>query len=309
MDREYLLYYMQKNKFPKEAAEAFCRCLENIRRDPNLSTVLCQTVGAYEADQVQTWEDMQDLLARVGEAAEQSSEKPETVYLLFFILCTKHLKELYIQNEKPLRYFDGIAADMVSKLTECYKVRGIWGTFVANWYLAFFVLERFVIGRLQYDIRQLPDCVTPDGKYCFQRQTAVNVHIPSGKPLKMEDVHTSMQEAAEFFSYLFPQSDQVLFMCHSWLLFPGHYQMIPEESGIRQFMKEFTIIRVDISQEGVDLWRIFDTEDHSDPDRLPQNTSLQKAYAKWLQAGNPVGMGLGFRYLPKNREEISNANQ
>ena len=302
MDQEYLLQYTRENNFPEEAVKAFCHCLENIRRDSDLGTVLCQTVGAYEAGQVQTREDMQELAARVGAAAEQSSEKPETVYLLFFILCTKHLRKLYIQYEKPLRYFDGIAADMLSKLTECYQVRGIWGTFVANWYPAFFVLERFVIGRLQYDIRQLPDCITPDGKYCFRRQTAVNVHIPSGKPLEISEVRKSMEEAAGFYAYLFPQSEQVLFMCHSWLLFPGHYQMLPENSGIRQFMKEFTIIQVDISPEGTDLWRIFDTDDHSDPDKLPRHTSLQKSYASWLKAGNPVGMGLGFRYLPKNNK-------
>lgn len=299
MDQAYLLQYMQENHFPPETVETYCRCLENIRRDSVLDTVIRQSVDAYKTGQAETRDAMQELVNRVGAAAEQSAEKPETVYMLFFILCTRHLRELYIREQKPLRYFDGLGADLVSKMTECYKVRGIWGTFVANWYPAFFVLERFVIGRLQYDIRQLPDCVTPDGKYCFRCQTAVNVHIPSGKPLKMADVHSSMQEAAGFFAYLFPDSDQVLFMCHSWLLFPGHYEMLPAESGIRQFMREFTVIRVDISPEGGDLWRIFDTDAHSDLGSLPQNTSLQKAYVGWLKAGKPVGAGLGFRYLPK----------
>lgn len=75
--------------------------------------------------------------------------------------------------------------------------------------------------------------------------------------------------------------------------------MLPEHSNIRQFMEEFTLIRADIYPHRQDLWRIFDTMDVEDLDKLPQNTALQKSYVNWIKAGNPIGNGLGYRYLPK----------
>ena len=106
-----------------------------------------------------------------------------------------------------------------------------------------------------------------------------------------------MAEAAKFFSHHFPEGN-ILFHCNSWLLFPGHYEMLPPESRIRQFMEEFTIIRANIYESKPDLWRIFNTFDTEEPAKLPQETSLQRAYARWLMEGKPVGAGIGIRYYP-----------
>ena len=86
-------------------------------------------------------------------------------------------------------------------------------------------------------------------------------------------------------------------ICHSWLLFPGHLEMLPESSGIRQFMAEFTLAGAYDDPTGHDLWRIFNTDNTADLDALPQETSLQRAYVKWLKAGRSPGGGIGIRYL------------
>ena len=72
----------------------------------------------------------------------------------------------------------------------------------------------------------------------------------------------------------------------------------PEESGIRQFMEEFTLAGTYDDPTGHDLWRIFDTDNTQDLDALPQKTSLQRAYAQWLKDGKAVGGGIGIRYIP-----------
>ena len=296
MDRDFLLYYLNQYPFPQEAKDALIAGFDGICKDREMKQVLTDAIAAYENREAESWEEMLALLRKVGGQAISCAVPIETVELLFFILCAKELKNRYLEKGNPLSCYDGIASDFCSKLNECHKVRGIWGSFVAHWFIGFFLETRFVIGRLQFEIVNLPPCISPDGKYCFNGETAINIHIPSGKPLCREDVHKAMAEAAVFFGDRFPE-DQVLFTCNSWLLFPGHREMLPESSGIRRFMEEFTVISVDIHQK--DLWRIFDTDALEDLDSLPQNTTLQKCYVNWLKAGKPVGTARGIRYLKK----------
>jgi len=208
----------------------------------------------------------------------------------------KHLKRRYEDAKLPTAYYRGVADDLCAKLNECYALKGIWGTFVASWFSRFFVLGRFPIGRLQYECIPVPESYCPEGYAHMAGQLAVNVHIPSGKPLIRQEVQASMAEAAQFYAPQFPDG-RVLFICHSWLLFPGHQKMLPQSSGIRGFMEEFTLMDTYDDPTGHDLWRIFYTENTDNLDALPQNTSLQRAYGAWLKAGKGVGGGLGIRYI------------
>jgi hypothetical protein len=44
-------------------------------------------------------------------------------------------------------------------------------------------------------------------------------------------------------------------------------------------------------------WRVFGKDSDKAPDELPQNTSLQKAYAKHLMAGGKTGSGYGVFFF------------
>ena len=155
------------------------------------------------------------------------------------------------------------------------------------------------LGRLQFELRPMSACISPDGQYAFRGgELSVNVHIPSSGPLETAAVLDAYRQAAAFFADRFP-GDAVLLRCHSWLLFPGHRVMLPPTSHIRRFSDTFQYIQTDISPEGSDLWRIFGAADTADPAKLPRETGLQRAYADWLQAGKPVGAGLGIRREPK----------
>lgn len=293
----YLLEFFTQYDYPQAGAAALLDAMERIGTDSPLFHTLSQCVDAYEQGAIQTKEDVQLRLASIREAAAEQCIPSETAELLFFLMCMKHLKVLYSHLGLSDAYYAGVASDLRSKLNECFAVKGIWGSFVALWFAGFFAMQRFVIGRLQYEIIQMPGLMSPDGKHCFHGQTAVNVHIPSGRPLLIEDVKASMAEAACFFAKHFPDGT-VLFHCNSWLLYPGHYEMLPEDSGIRKFMNEFTVIRVDVHDDRHDLWRLFETMEVDDPDALPQNTSLRRSYVQWLKAGKPVGSAIGIRYYP-----------
>ena len=68
--------------------------------------------------------------------------------------------------------------------------------------------------------------------------------------------------------------------------------MLPHTSNVYRFMKRFDIIRSGINRSKGDLWRLFDT-DEKDPDKLPADTSLRRAYVDRLKNGGNVGWGFG----------------
>lgn len=299
MDRAYLQQLFQEHPFPAEAAEALLQAFDAICADETMASCIQSAVSIYENGTISNKKELYGQLSALRTEIATWSVPSEQVEVLFFLLCTRHLKELYIRNNLPMAYYDGVILDIIAKLDECHRVKEIWGSFVATWFTYFFTLDRFTIGRLQFEIIPFPASISLDGKTIFNGQPAVNIHIPSGRPLLREQVQASMKEAAAFYADRFP-GDSVLFTCHSWLLFPGHSAMLPEHSNIRQFMEEFTLIRADISPDRKNLWRIFDTMDVEDLDKLPQNTALQKSYVNWIKAGNPIGNGLGYRYILKS---------
>ena len=83
------------------------------------------------------------------------------------------------------------------------------------------------------------------------------------------------------------------FVCHSWLLFPEHRKMLSPTSNIYRFMSEYEILESGVNS-GYDLWRFFDT-DEKDPEKLPTNTSLRRAYVEHLKSGGRVGWGYGIK--------------
>ena len=108
----------------------------------------------------------------------------------------------------------------------------------------------------------------------------------------------SYKEAAAFFA---PKLEApTAFQCESWLLFEHHKEMLPPDCGIRRFAEDYTYMEK-APDEG-DLWRIFGNADTSKPELLPENTSLQRVYKRWLSEGNPVYCGKGIFFCDQFKE-------
>ena len=292
----YLQEFFQKYDYPAEGAAALLDSLNQILAHTQMSAVMARAVAAYESWETPVKGDIQELLNQVRQAAQDFGFPKESTELLLFLLLCPHLEQLYRQKGLPEDWFAGVARDLRSKLNECRTIRGVWGSFVADWFVRFFAVDRFVPGRLQFEMIPVPDSYCSDKIAYLRGQPSVNIHIPSGAPLRSEEVRASIEAAAQFFADRFPDRN-VLFICRSWLLFPGHLEMLPETSGIRQFMEEFTIADSYEDPTGHDLWRIFHTDSTSDIGTLPQDTSLQRAYVQWLKDGKAVGGGMGIRYM------------
>ena len=86
-------------------------------------------------------------------------------------------------------------------------------------------------------------------------------------------------------------------MCATWLFNPDHYKILSENSNIIGFMNDFDIIEEMIDEEFKYRWRIFGKDADLPFDKLPRDTSLQKAYADWMASGNTAKAGYGIRVI------------
>ncbi len=251
-------------------------------------------INTYFADgEISLWDAVQEMKKDFADFKVAS----ETVQMLFFVLISRHLKERYKKAGIDEAIWYRSVLDLKAKLIECKNVRNIWGSFVADWFCGFFNLTRFALGRLQYEIINIPEIKREENKL-YTGKKSINIHIPGIGPLLPEDVEESLKMATEFYADEF-EGDEVLFHCGSWLLFPEHREFLPEHSRILQFMDFFTIIDSGYHDDGNDLWRIFNT-DQKDVDKFPADTSLQRAYIAWLKAGNKPGWGRGIIRMKKH---------
>lgn len=300
----YLRAFCREHSYPAEAEEALLVALAAAEGTP-MGDTLTRWVQAYE--EAGTATDLGEALGAIRATALPEGVSLYTVELLYFILCSRHLWDLYQQQGIGYEIFFNSMEDLKYKLQECHTVHGVWGSFVAGWFIGFFTMERFALGRLQYEEKVLStvhpveahkgDTYTVDGCVLTPDSRVVNVHIPSAGPLLPEEVAASFRQAAAFYAHRFEGC--VPFVCYSWLLYAPNREILPPTSRIRQFMDFFTHAWDKPDEKGEDLWRVFGMDERislqdMDVAALPRDNSLRRAYQGFLAAGNLPGEALAF---------------
>ena len=113
----------------------------------------------------------------------------------------------------------------------------------------------------------------------------ISVHIPQGEKLELEACLDSFRQAEQFWK------EKQVYLCHSWLLYPGLKEIMKPESNILQLQTLFHIVAVDFEGREAEE-RIFG-ELETDPRNYAEDTSLQRAARKYLLSGEKLGSGLG----------------
>lgn len=292
--REVIARFCGEYDYPAEAGQALLTAYEGIQRTAALRDYFDRALADYaQSPQL----DYGELMTGLAAACEGGDIPAESASMLLFICLSPQLYRYYEERGLPKELCRASLEDLRWKLFECHEVRGIWGSFVSQWFSGFFNLTRFTLGRLQFELRPFPEGYEQAGRVRPQGvQQVINLHIPSSGPLLPEDCAASYRRAQAFFAASFP-GGETPFICHSWLLFPEHRRFLPAHSRILQFMEDFDIYDSRPDPQGQDLWRIFGQQDCSDVESLPERTSLQRAYKQWLLAGNPPGSGSGLFIL------------
>ncbi|MDQ6419111.1 acyltransferase domain-containing protein [Paenibacillus sp. LHD-117] len=170
----------------------------------------------------------------------------------------------------------------------CKRTYGEYGIQEYSWLQEHVRFRLFRLGRLQFQPYAFDRDLDIDGFKVKSGQVVLNVHIPEGEPLSPESAERSFRQAESFFRGIPP-----VFMCRSWLLYPGLERVLKPDSNILRFQRMFRIHETDETSKQAEE-RIFGRTQEI-PSEYEASTSLQRAAKADLMAGGKLGSGFGIR--------------
>ena len=232
----------------------------------------------------------------LGEAAALAAAVGVHEYTAKLLLClcmSRTLREYYRKAGFSEKIWFTCMCDLKYKAVECRLVHGIWGSFVSEWFIRFFRMTRFGFEKLQFELISFEKDYAKNGVCLTPGSTVINVHIPrTGGRLDEAGLKSSFKQAAAFFRENF-QTEPIVFVCSSWLLFPKNLEVLSPSSNLYRFISLFDLIAHGEYADYSQVWRLFDKEYQGDVDQLPQDTSFRRAYADWIRKGEKTGWGDG----------------
>ena len=283
----HALLVMEKHDYPAEAREAIIKVEEKILADEKANKIYDSMYRDYWLKK----KNFGEFSTKSKALSELINEPLYTIYLVLLLNCTKPLKAAYKKNGYPEEIYWRSILDLKVKMLECKENYDIWGTFVEGWFMGFFELRRFGIGRFQFDLSDFgEEFYDENGIHIKDSDFCLGLHIPSHLgPLTYETRLDSYKKAFEFFKDRF-DGKHIVVCCSSWLLYPDNLNILPENSNSSDFILDFQPLDIKQTYDFGDCWRIFNVGKSSlRPADLPRNTTMQKAFAEWFDKGKKAG--------------------
>lgn len=143
-------------------------------------------------------------------------------------------------------------------------------------------MEEFRLGELEFEVEKWKD------------EDVISVHIPSDAMITRENCVASYALSKEFFQEYYPEFAYNYYICDSWMLSPGLGDVLPADSRIISFQKDYTIAEWDKENRSYLEWVYKNPAETLTTEELPENTSLQRNIKKYLQEGGRIGAALGY---------------
>lgn len=304
---DHALLVIEKQDYPAEAREVIIRTEEKILADEKANKIYESMYRAYWLKK-KNFDHFSD---KVKALAELIGEHEHTVKLVLLINCTKPLLALYKKEGISEDIYWNTIIDLKVKMLECIENYGVPGVFVEGWFIQFYTLRRFGIGRFQYELADFcEDYYEEHGIVLKDSEFVLGMHIPSHLgSLDEETRMDSYKKAYEFFKDKFNGGPMVV-CCGSWLLYPDNLNILPEKSKVREFILDYEPLDITRTYDFGDAWRIYGVEnEHKRVHELPRNTSMQRAFAEWFEQGKKCGHAYcilifdGEKLLTRNTRE------
>jgi hypothetical protein len=123
-------------------------------------------------------------------------------------------------------------------------------------------------------------------------ETVLDIHIPEDGKMDFDRCGESIALAQTFYAVHFKEYTIRAFTCSSWLMDPQLRLLLPKESNIVRFQREFYLMPV-LSNDTSALSRVFGRYP-VDLDSAPRDTTLKRAILEWMEAGGRMRNASGF---------------
>ncbi len=110
----------------------------------------------------------------------------------------------------------------------------------------------------------------------------IGLHIPRNVKFTPEAIDQSLAEGLVIAKKRYPEWNPVAFECTSWMMSPTLNEVLGDQAKISQFSARF--LRFPIKNAGMDIFGYVFPKDCTDFEKLPEDTSLQRALkAKYIK--------------------------
>lgn len=221
------------------------------------------------------------------------------------ILAEKVYSEYKSRGIPDRIYFDTMT-DITVWVNTLKREENIDGLKNIGWLYNHFKFELFKIGRMQYQFYRTNYLISgvPLRKISSltvkNHRKVLNIHIPEGGQLNLDECRKSLDGAYEFFRKYFPEYKFHGFVCDSWLLDPNNALFMDNDRNIVKFSELFdTVVRT--KQNSFEIVKRLWGKDIKFADEIKdfaENTDLQRRTKKYILDGGKTGNGYGTIKIP-----------
>lgn len=237
--------------------------------------------GEYERAKALFFQDREEFYGQVLTRPDY-----RMYFLFFFSRLGCEVYERYQEMQIPEAVYWDTFRDVALWCENCYAEFGEYGIDEYDWFFRHVELKIFRLGRLEFETMQSEWDLSTGGCSVKLGDPVINIHIPQGEKLNPAACRDSVKRAVKAFG------KDIVYICHSWLLYPGLKEILGPGSNILEFQNLFWLAQVDYLEREAE-WRIF-TKVREDIEAYPENTSLQRAAKEYLMKGKLLGNGIGI---------------
>ncbi len=244
----------------------------------------------------------------------------------FLLLCVvanyPSMRELYRQKNWPESMYNDIHGDLNIWLETLEKDLGYYGLTPRIFYWEVCCMTGNVkqCGRLQFndihyftpnysvytkadgtlELRPAFERDNPPAPLLSSHDKVINLHIPSGAPLKIEECQKSLKEICRFVEHEYPDYDYKAVVCYSWLLDSQFEAILSPESNIVKFQKLGCNATLPVDETREVRWRLWGKAGMDCPlSELSADNSMRRSVIDFLQKGGKFYEGLLI--IPRNK--------
>ena len=235
----------------------------------------------------------EDLYKQLKTLAEKKNIHEDTLGLVAIISLAEMTHKDFL-DKNCSEFFIGAIEDVKHKIVESREWHSVFGMHSFEWVADFFCFKMFAMGRLEFNVIEQTEYEYNGIVKIKKGDRVLNVHIPSGSKLDIEQCYRSLQQAFDYFKDV-RINGYLPVLLTNWFLYPPFEKLFSPNGNLTKFKNLFDVIG---SENYSDYQRIskrvFNTLDYSNIDSLPQNTSLQKNFTEWFKEGKLCGYGIGY---------------